>query len=116
MPLQLDTSAPIQSWYVPEGYEGDPDAPRFLLRPMTQQQVAEVSLAGRADGKAGITFDQLQLTLRYGLADWENVVDHNGKKLKCNTATMQHLPNDLRLELFIEIQNRSELKEDDAKN
>lgn len=67
-------------WYTPRGEEGAERPTRFKIRGLDGTQQGYVYPELKIDGKMviGMTGKGLELTLEYGLVDWENFANDQG--------------------------------------
>lgn len=95
-------------WYTPEKETGD-NPTRFMLKPLTQEQVEQVS---------DVTFDKgfhvpvrnYSRVLRFGVIDWENFEG------KFSIEGLDKLPPSARFDLALELITKSFVGEEDLKN
>ena len=102
-------------WYTPESEKEEEQPARFRLQPLTPPQLEEV-FEPDATGNIAIPLRNYGRVLRYGLTDWEQVSDANGKPLKCTPFNHTRIPTSLRIDLAGEILARSQVSEEDKKN
>ena len=121
----------VPVWYVPasekikeaddEGNEKEviaPDATEFKLKPLNREQM-DVVLEGASQTEAGnlkLNSRGIGYALRYGLVDWKNFTDSQGREIKCTHPNFTKLPWGIGIELAGEIVNQSFMSEEDSKN
>jgi len=104
-----------KEWYTPTDEEGQEDAAEFELSPLTGPQLLDVQVHFDIENMT-VLGPGLVLACKFGLCDWKNVLDGNGRDKKFNRLGYLKLPGDIIAELGGKIINISTLGEDDAKN
>ncbi len=105
----------VPEWWTPDSEKEDSDPAEFLLRPLKAPQIAK--LQGEFHSESGeISGKGLYEAAVAGIADWKNVVNHEGKPLKFTRSNIDVLPYVLILELGGQILSRSFLTGEDEKN
>lgn len=98
-------------WYTPLQPEGD-RVTRFKLKPLNGLQNLEVS-SEIGSGRVG---EAQKLALKYGLIDWENLDDENGRAISFSFDKIQLLPVDVLSDISVRIIRGSRLDENASKN
>jgi len=117
--MAITASAPItEVEYIVEDDREDENPTRFKLKPMDGQQYMGVMADGNIDQDGLMSFSErtMKNTLRYGLVNWDNLHDAEGKAIKFSRLNFGRLPVGVLTELFSEIIRLSSLSEDDSKN
>jgi len=105
----------VPEWFTPEGEKEDSDPAEFLLRPLKAPQVAK--LQGEFHAESGnISGKGLYEAAVVGIADWKNVINHEGKVLKFTRSNIDSLPYTLILELGGQVLATSFMSGEDEKN
>lgn len=108
----------VAEWFTPEDQKDDEQPTRYKLKPLDGIQFMEVAANGDtlADGTFMPNHRGRLLLLRYGMKDWENVIDHDGEKLEFNLARLKFIRAQHLVECSNELLTRSAMGDDDAKN
>lgn len=106
MPIKaLKRMAPF--WYKPDSQKDDPSPTRFKIRGLngTEQGYVQPELVIDTTGKmvTGMTGKGLELTLGYGLLDWENFTDEDGAAIAFSPINFGRLDIVTRTELAMQI-------------
>lgn len=105
----------VPEWFTPEDEKEASDPAEFLLRPLKAPQVAK--LQGEFHRESGeISGKGLYEAAVAGIADWKNVVNHEGNTLKFTRTNIDVLPYALLLELGGQVLSRSFMTGEDEKN
>jgi hypothetical protein len=105
----------VPEWYTPANQEGESEPARFNLKPLTSPQVAKLqSFFNLETGE--ISGSGLYESAILSIIGWENVTDHEGKALKCNSINAKKLPYEILIELGGVALSNSFLSDDDEKN
>jgi len=103
------------TWYTPPSQEGGDAPARFKVKPLTGAQSLEVH--DDFDANRGRFMARgLRLAMRYGLVDWENVKDEQGKDLDCTAENFTYLPALIQSELGNHIIDLELLGAEEEKN
>ena len=104
--------------YTPTGDRESADPTVFKLLPLNGMQYMEVmnELTRDANGTMKLSSRGLQQALKYGLIDWKNLCDENGKNVKFNAFNINKIPPFILTELAGEIIDRSEVGDAVRKN
>ena len=102
------------SWYTPEKERGKESPTRFKLRPLTPPELESV-FEQVGDG-FGVPPKNYAQVLKYGITDYDNFPDDNGKQLKCSVVNHSRIPSDIRFELAVEILSMSQIDEEEVGN
>lgn len=105
-------------WYTPNDQVGEDQQCRFLLKPLTGAQHAEVLMEmSQRNGESFLLNGKgMRLALEYGLADWDGVLDEVGAPLKFKRKRVADLPAHYHIELSHRVLNISGISEDEQKN
>lgn len=99
-------------WFEPEQDDSDVKT-RVKLKPLNGLEYLEILPYIRGSFLIG---DGVKLALNYGLMDWENVMDADGKPLKFTRQNVQLLPAKVLSNIAAEIIDRSTFEGEKAKN
>lgn len=105
-------------WFTPLTEEKKENPKKFKVGPLNSVQLWEVNTHFKMidSEHIGLSFEGQKLALKYGLLDWENVKDEDGKDAKCNQANW-HLVDSWCLNFAAkEILSLSELADAERKN
>ena len=103
------------SWYTPISQESEDEPARFKVRPLTGAQALEV-LDDYDPRKGRFLSRGIQLALRHGLLDWENILDEHGNPLECKPENLRYIPAVEANEVGNHIMDLAELGGEEEKN
>lgn len=101
----------VSWWFTPKQEEGD-QVTRFKLKPLTGSQNLDIS----AELSAGRISAAQKIAIRYGLQDWENLVDQNDQVVDYSKENIDLLGADILAMLANAILNHSQMDDEQRKN
>jgi hypothetical protein len=110
----LNPFAPF--WYTPVADQGEEHPTRFKIRGLNGTEVGYVGPEFILDNGtiSGLTGKGLEMTLKYGLLDWENFENDSGK-IAFNRANFGLIPYEVQAEIAMNIIAASYAKEEAKK-
>ena len=112
----LNPFAPF--WYTPEADQGSENPTKFKIRGLNGSEIGYVSPEFVIDDAqrmvTGMSGKGIDLTLRYGLLDWENFENDNGK-VKFSPNNFALIPHLTRVELAMQIIAASYVSDEEKK-
>lgn len=115
MPLQVSKRMTAW-WFTPEGFEEDETPPQFYVQGLTGAQKLEV--VSDYNPKTEVIGHQgTMAAIKYGLKNWRNIDDEDGKPMKFTLNHVRFLPSEVIQAVALEIIANSNLneEEDEAK-
>lgn len=105
-------------WFTPNDQKENDQPTRYKLKPLDGLQFYEVCNNGEFRGDDSFIPNQTGrlLLLRYGMKEWENVLDHKDKPLKFNISRIRLIPTGHLSEIVNRILEISALGAADEKN
>jgi hypothetical protein len=104
-------------WFTPKSQNGAPAPSRFLLAPLSQQQLLEVKYLIFREGRTPQErAEGHRLAAHYAICGWENVTGTDGKPATFQFHLVSDLPTNLIVEIGTEVVNRNMLAEHEVKN
>jgi len=101
-------------WYTPVSQEKEEKPARFKIRPLTPPERESLL---ESDGIFFVIRPAKYADiLRMGITDWENMVDENEQPVEHKTIEHSRIPGPIRIDLALEILNRSRLQDEETKN
>ena len=85
----------------------DAEKTTWILKPLDGLQHADVMSTGLVN---------YRLALSFGLVDWQNLKDQNGRAVKFSQDSFKDIPAEYLVDIASEIVDRSELKDEQRKN
>ncbi|MFP4560984.1 MAG: hypothetical protein ACLFQ3_06630 [Thiohalorhabdus sp.] len=109
------TEKTAPEWFTPESETEEEQPAQFHITPLNQVQVNEV--LPEVDQESGVFSGRgVQTLLRYGLRDWKNILDEQGKEVPFRYGRLTRVPFDVQQEVASRIFEISVLTEAERKN
>jgi hypothetical protein len=109
-------SAASPTWFKPESQAEDPNPAEFKLRPLTQPEYFEVINDGYDPERRRFTARGIMTAVRYGLIDWKNYLNAEGKEQKFTRGALNDMPYDVLNEIGVKVVSLTQMTEDERKN
>lgn len=105
------------TWFIPDS-EKDNDAPaEFKLRGLSGIEAMDLIPAIKIDENNNVTLgtEAIRVLLTFGLRDWKNIFDSEGKEISYNPNSLSRLPLFVCKDLALEVFSRTQITADDKK-
>lgn len=102
------------TWFTPASQEKEEKPTRFMIRPLTPPERESVMEMGVM--QFVIHPGRYADVIRMGVSGWENMLDENNEPLEYKSSEHWRIPGDIRIDLALEILNRSRIEDEETKN